>query len=93
MVKYCAVCERKIVVLSRLKSGKKLVGINQCLKAVKNGSALTVFLAEDAENRIKLSLSELCRTQNVEVVSVSTMKELGEACGIEVGAAAAVLLK
>ena len=79
--------------LSKLKTGKKLVGINQCRKAVKDGSALTVFLAEDAENRIRLSLLELCKEQNVEVVSVSTLKELGEACGIEVGAAAAVLLK
>ncbi len=79
--------------LSRLKTGKKLVGINQCRKAVKDGSALTVFLAEDAENRIRLSLLDLCRTESVEVVSVSTMKELGEACAIEVGAAAAVLLK
>ena len=93
MLEYCAVCERKIIVLSRLNSGKKLVGINQCRKSVKDGSALTVFLAQDAESRIKLSLLDLCRAQNVEVVSVPTMKELGEACGIEVGAAAAVLLK
>ncbi len=79
--------------LSELKNGKKLVGLNQCRKAVNNGSAAAVFIAEDSENRIRLSLLDLCRANGVETVFVPTMKELGSACGIEVGAAAAVLLK
>jgi len=80
-------------VLSKLKSGKKLVGLNQCSKAVKDKNALVVFVAEDAQQHLKLSLLELCTANNVETVSVPTMKELGEACGIAVGAAAAVLIK
>lgn len=79
--------------LSRLKSGKKLVGLNQCKKAVKGGNAAVVYVAEDADNRIKLSLLDLCKANNVETFLVPTMKELGQACDIEVGAAAAVLLK
>jgi len=80
-------------VLSKLKTGKKLVGLKQCRNAVNDGSASVVFIAEDAEYRIRLSLLELCKTNNVETVAVPTMKDLGAACGIEVGAAAAVLLK
>ena len=79
--------------LSKLKMGKKLVGLNQCRKAVKDNNAAVVFIAEDTEQRIKLSLLELCSANNVETVSVPTMRELGEACGIAVGAAAAVLIK
>jgi len=79
--------------LSRLENGRKLAGINQCRKAVKKGEAAALFIAEDVENRVRLSLMELCAEHGVETVTVPTMRELGKACGIEVGAAAAVLLK
>lgn len=79
--------------LSRLENGRKLAGINQCRKAVKNGEAAALFIAEDVENRVRLSLMELCAEHGVEAVTVPTMRELGKACGIEVGAAAAVVLK
>lgn len=79
--------------LSKLKTGKKLVGLNQCRKAVSENRASAVFIAEDVQQRLRLSLIELCEANNVETISVPTMKELGLACGIEVGAAAAVLLK
>jgi large subunit ribosomal protein L7A len=78
--------------LSRLKTGEKLVGVNQARKAVIKGTAKAVFIAEDAERRIVLPIRELCESSNIEVIPVSTMKKLGEACGIEVGAAVAVLL-
>ncbi|NLO46836.1 MAG: 50S ribosomal protein L7Ae-like protein [Clostridiales bacterium] len=78
--------------LSRLRTGDKLVGVNQARKAVIKGTAKAVFIAEDAERRIVNSIRELCESNDIEVVPVPTMKELGEACGINVGAAAAVLL-
>jgi len=79
--------------LSRLENGRKLAGINQSRKAVTKGEAAVMFIAEDAENRVRLSLMELCAGHGVETVPVPTMKELGRACGIEVGTAAAVVLK
>jgi large subunit ribosomal protein L7A len=79
--------------LSMLKTGEKLVGINQARKAVMKGKAKAVFIAEDAEHRIVQPVRELCTGADVEIVRVPTMKELGEACGIEVGAAVAVLLR
>ena len=78
--------------LSRLKTGDKLVGVNQVRKAVIKGTAKAVFIAEDSERRIVISIRELCESNDVEIIPVSTMKELGKACGIDVGAAAAVLL-
>ncbi len=78
---------------SQLRKGKKLVGIKQSRRAIKNNEAATVYIAEDAEQRIKAPFFELCAEMSVNVIDVPTMRELGEACGIDVGAAVAVLLK
>ncbi len=79
--------------LENLKTGKKTVGIKQTLKAVENGTATTVYIAKDAEEKVVLSLKELCQKQSVEIVYIESMKHLGKACGIEVGAAAVGLLE
>lgn len=80
--------------LEKLKSAKnKRVGTKQTSKAVDAGLAQIVFIAKDAEERITKPLIEKCKAQNVEIIYVETMKQLGEACGIEVGAASAALLK
>lgn len=79
--------------LEKLKSAKnKVVGTKQTTKAIDKGKALAVFIAEDAENRIKEPLLEKCKEKSIKVINVNTMKKLGEACGISVGAAAAALL-
>lgn len=79
--------------LSKLKTEEKLVGVKQSKKAIKEGRAAVVFIAEDSETRVKEPVGALCRELGVEIFSVSTMRELGEACGIEIGAAVAVILK
>ena len=79
--------------LSALQNANKAVGIKQCSKAVENGFAQMAFLAEDAEETIKEPFASLCEAHQVQLQRVPTMKELGSVCGIEVGAAAAVLLK
>jgi large subunit ribosomal protein L7A len=80
-------------VLDSLKNGKKTIGIKQTLKAVENDIVKTVFIAKDADERVTRPILELCRIKNVEVQLVESMKHLGKACGIEVGAAAVGLLK
>lgn len=73
--------------LSQLKTLNKVVGVKQSKKVIKDGSAKTVFIAADAETRVKKPVAELCREMQVEVIEVPTMEELGKACGIDVGAA------
>ena len=51
------------------------------------------YIAEDADDHIKLPLVALCEKEKVEVLYVSTMKELSKACHIEVPTAVAVILK
>ena len=79
--------------LTELKSGAKVVGAKQTRRAVDSGTALRVFLAEDADPRITEPLESHCKEQGVCVEMVSTMRALGQACNIAVGAAVAALLQ
>jgi large subunit ribosomal protein L7A len=81
-----------IFVLDSLKNSNKAIGIKQSQKAVENKNAKVMFIAEDAEEKVTHRLKELCREHSVEIVYVDSMKTLGKACGIEVGAAAACIL-
>ena len=78
--------------LEALKNANRVIGIKQVAKAVKRGSAQAVFIAEDAEARVTEPLMALCEEKQVPVNKAVTMQELGTACGIEVGAAAAAVI-
>ena len=68
---------------------KFVVGIKQLKKALKNGSASRVFLACNADPAITEPIAALCQQNSVDFAWVKSMTDLGRACGIEVGAAAA----
>jgi large subunit ribosomal protein L7A len=80
-------------VLEVLKSSSKAIGIKQTLKAVESKTAVKVFIAKDADEKITGNLKELCRANEIEIVYVDTMKQLGKTVGIEVGASAACILR
>ena len=69
-----------------------VVGAKQLKKAVKAGRVRYVFLAENADPTVTEPLAELCAAHHIQITWVRTMAELGKACGIEVGAAAAAIL-
>ena len=69
-----------------------VVGTKQLKKAVASGRARYVYLAENADPAVTDVLQELCRTNHIRITWVRTMAELGQACGIEVGAAAAAVI-
>jgi len=73
-------------------ASKKTIGTKQTLKALEKNKTSIVFIARDAEEHVTAGLKELCQKKGVEVVLVDSMKELGEACGIQVGAASAAIL-
>ena len=72
---------------------KMVVGAKQMRKALASGSARRVYLARNADPAITEPLAALCRKNGVSCAWVKTMKDLGEAAGIEVGAAAAAAMK
>jgi large subunit ribosomal protein L7A len=78
--------------LSELSAREKIVGIKQLRKALRDHKAAKVFVAQDADPKLTGPILETCREDGVPLEEVSTMKELGIACDIEVGAAVAALL-
>lgn len=79
--------------LDELKAAGKVVGIKQLRRALSSDSVRKVFLAEDADPRLTEPLLEQCHGLGVCVETIPAMKELGRACGIDVGAAAAGILR
>lgn len=75
--------------IDTLKTTKKVIGAKQTCKAIEKGLAQKVYLAKDADKRVTTPIFELCKQKGVAVETVATMDELGKACNIEVGAAAA----
>lgn len=70
-----------------------LVGVKQTSRAISEGKALKVYIANDAEQHVVRRVIEMSKDADVQVVRVETMKELGRICKIDVGAATAVLIK
>jgi len=71
---------------------KVVVGAKQLKKALMKGCARYVFLAENADPALTEPILDLCQNHRVECTWVPTMNDLGQACGIEVGAAAAAVV-
>ena len=75
--------------LKLLKEQPRVVGVRQLRRALERGQAAEVYLSRDADPALTEPLEALSRSLGVPVVWVQTMQELGAACGISVGAAAA----
>ena len=69
-----------------------VVGAKQLKKAVKAGRARYVYLAANADPAVTEPLAALCADNHIPITWVASMADLGRACGIEVGAAAAAIL-
>jgi len=72
--------------------GRSVVGIKQSLKAVRDGSASKVYIAEDADRQIVSGLEALCGEMGLPVERVQSKDVLGEACGIDCSASAVAVL-
>jgi len=70
-------------------SCKMVVGAKQLRKALQSGRATRVYLARNADPAITEPIEAMCRQCHIEFAWVPSMLDLGKACGIEVGAAAA----
>ena len=72
-----------------LRGKRVVVGTKQLRKALENGRARWVWLAENADPAITEPLEALCLKCMVSYDWVPSKEDLGRECGIEVGAAAA----
>ena len=78
--------------LEELRGAEKVIGAKQSRRAVRDALAQQVYLACDADPALTDPIAEQCSDAGVSVFREFTMKELGQACGIEVGASAAAVL-
>ncbi|MCC2931760.1 MULTISPECIES: 50S ribosomal protein L7ae-like protein [Bacillus] len=69
-----------------------IIGTKQTVKALKRGSVKEVVVAIDADPILTSSVITLAKDQGIAVSMVESMKKLGKACGIEVGAAAVAIM-
>ncbi len=78
--------------LQMLGSQPRVVGAKQIRKAMNAGIAKQVFLAKNADPAITEPIAATCEQHNIAYAWVRSTTELGNACGIEVGAAAAAIV-
>ena len=75
-------------------SGYKIVvGSKQLKKALRDGRVAYVYLAQNADPAITEPIEEMCGKLHIQITWVRSMAELGHKCGIEVGAAAAAMIR
>lgn len=79
--------------LSELRTAHKVIGVKQSKKAIRDGAAAEVYIALDAERRVTGPIYELCSETNTRISEITTMAELGDAAGIDVGAAVVTILR
>ena len=79
--------------LDLLKNGARtVVGVKQTQKAIANSKAKMVLIATDADENVIASLEKDCLQKQIPCEKKLSMQDLGKACGIHVGAAAAAIL-
>ena len=78
--------------LAELRNHQKIVGMKQLKKQLQRGGVSRVYLALDADPAVTMPLAELAQRSGTEIYWVGKMHDLGRACDIDVGAAAAATL-
>ena len=79
--------------LEKLKNSPKVVGTRRLVRAVEAGEIAEAYVARDADLFILRQVRQACSDAGVRIVEVDTMKQLGEACGVDVRTASAGIRK
>ena len=80
--------------LKQLRNHKtRTVGLKQTIQAIQSGRVEQVFLAQDIDDYISNMVKTECDIAGLKINYIDTKEDIGEACGIAVGAATAATLK
>ena len=79
-------------ILPKIDKNKVVVGAKQLRKAMDRGTVMCVCLAQNADPAITQPLEQQCKARHISYTWVASMRELGDACSIDVGAAAAAVV-
>lgn len=69
------------------------VGLKQSTEAIKKGKAAKAYIANDADEHVRLPFVALCEKYQIPMEFCETKAKLGKDFGISVSAACAVILK
>lgn len=70
---------------NQLENKKKVCGIKQVKKALKEGNVKEIYVANDADERLIMPIVEQCKNADISVVEINSMEILGKLCDIDVG--------
>ena len=75
-----------------LQAQKFVIGTKQTVKALKEGNVKELIIANDADPKLTSKVVDEALEINVPILYVDSMKKLGKACGIEVGASTVAII-
>jgi len=87
--------DKALEALKKAREGGKIKkGTNETTKAVERGIAKLVYIAEDVDPpEIVAHLPALCEEKKIPYIYINSKKRIGEAAGLQVGAAAACIVE
>ena len=74
-------------------AARRVVGAKQVIRALDEGRVSEAYIARDADLTLTQRIVDRCYAREIPCREIDTMEELGRACGIEVRAAAAAVLR
>ncbi|WP_313802175.1 50S ribosomal protein L7ae-like protein [Cytobacillus sp.] len=75
-----------------LQAKNVVIGTKQTVKALSQGTVTEVVVAKDADHKVVAKVVSTAEEMKVPVLYVDSMKKLGKACGIDVGAATIAII-
>jgi large subunit ribosomal protein L7A len=76
-----------------LQAKQIVIGTKQTVKALKEGKTKELVVASDADPRVSVQVVNEALKLNVPILYVDSMKKLGKACGIKVGASTVAIIR
>ncbi|MCK1995232.1 50S ribosomal protein L7ae-like protein [Peribacillus muralis] len=76
-----------------LQAKSVIIGTKQAVRALKNNLIQEVIIADDADIYLTGRVIETAKELDVPITYVDSMRMLGKACGIDVGAATVAIKK
>ncbi|WP_316572532.1 50S ribosomal protein L7ae-like protein [Neobacillus sp. YIM B06451] len=72
---------------------KLMIGTKQAVRALEEGTADELVIAEDADPKLTEAAVEAAGRHGIPVLRVDSMKKLGKASGIKVGTSAVAIIR
>jgi large subunit ribosomal protein L7A len=76
-----------------LQASKIIIGTKQTVKALREGVVQELIIATDADTKVTAPAVNEAQKLSIPIQYVESMKKLGKACRIEVGAAAVAIIR